>query len=77
MTDLLTGPQAAQQADQWRSLLTGGAAGITPATIRQWRRRGHLTPAGLDLRGRPLYQLADVARAELATRARALRHVTT
>ena len=35
------------------------AAGIQPSTIRDWRRRGLLTPTGGTAR-RPLYALADV-----------------
>ncbi|MER7814069.1 MerR family transcriptional regulator [Streptomyces sp. NPDC096153] len=70
-----TAVQAAEHADRARQLLSAGAAHITPATIRQWVKRGHLTAAGLDERRRPLYRLGDVARAELATRARALRLV--
>jgi hypothetical protein len=41
----------------------------------QWVRRGHLAPASLDDRDRPLPALADLARAETATRSRALRLV--
>lgn len=47
-------------------------AGVTLQAIANWRRRGHLTPVAHD-RGRPLYQLLDVARAEYATRQRARR----
>ncbi|MET8624549.1 helix-turn-helix domain-containing protein [Kitasatospora sp. NPDC004669] len=57
--DLLTGPEVAT------------LCGIDPATVRQWRRRGHLAPAGLDERGRPLYRQIDAARAEERTRRRA------
>ncbi|PWG08799.1 MerR family transcriptional regulator [Streptomyces sp. V2] len=67
--------QAAEQATAWRRLVSAGAAEVTPATIRQWARRRHLTPCGLDPQGRPLYALPDLARAEQATRARALRLV--
>lgn len=75
--DHLTTAQAAELATAWRRTLTAGAATVEPATVRQWASRGHLAPAGLDDRGRPLYALADLARAERATRARALRHVRT
>lgn len=34
-------------------------AGVSPDTVRQWRRRGHLTPAGGTER-RPLFALAEV-----------------
>ncbi|MCR8947149.1 MerR family transcriptional regulator [Streptomyces sp. OUCMDZ-4982] len=74
-TDLLTTTQAAAHAHRARQLLSAGAAAIRPTTIRDWASRGHLPRAGLTENGRPLYHLADVARAELATRARALRLV--
>ncbi|MFJ3085004.1 MerR family transcriptional regulator [Streptomyces sp. NPDC086838] len=74
-TTWLTAAQAAEHADRARQTLTAGAAHIRPATIRQWARRGHLTRTGLDENGHPLYTLADVARAEVATRSRALRLV--
>lgn len=41
------------------------AAGIQPDTIRDWRRRGLLKPAGGTPR-RPLYALADVYAAKAA-----------
>jgi DNA-binding transcriptional MerR regulator len=44
---------------------------VTSDAIWQWKRRGHLAPAGLDERGRPLYRQIDVARAEAKTRKRA------
>ncbi|MGW6603313.1 MerR family transcriptional regulator [Streptomyces sp. NPDC055036] len=72
---LYTTPEAAAQATEWRRMLSAGAAAVTPTTIRSWRRRGHLAPTGLDHRRRPLYSHADLARAELTTRARALRLV--
>lgn len=74
-TTWLTTAEAAAHADRARQALTAGTAHIQPATIRQWARRGHLQPTGLTERGRPLYALADVARAEVATRGRALRLV--
>ena len=70
-----TAPQAAKLATNWRRLVSAGAAAVTPATIRQWASRGHLAPCGIDDRGRPLYALPDLAQAEQATRARALRLV--
>ncbi|MFK0155388.1 MerR family transcriptional regulator [Streptomyces sp. NPDC090493] len=70
-----TTTQAAEQAAQWRKTISGGTATVTPATIRQWRTRGHLEPAGIDERGYPLYDLVDLALAEKATRPRALRLV--
>ncbi|MGW4250323.1 MerR family transcriptional regulator [Streptomyces californicus] len=74
-TDLLTTAQAAAHATQARRFFSAGAAAIRPTTIRDWAARGHLARSGLTDRGHPLYDLADVARAELATRARALRLV--
>ncbi|MFC8008896.1 MerR family transcriptional regulator [Streptomyces cinereoruber] len=75
MATLYTAAQAAERATQWRRALSAGAAEVTPATVRYWVTRGHLAPAGIGDRGRPLYASADVARAELATRRRALRLV--
>lgn len=50
--------------------MAAGEAGVLPATIRQWVRRGHLTIA--ERRGRStLFRLADVFAAERATRRRA------
>ncbi|MFJ2701868.1 MerR family transcriptional regulator [Streptomyces sp. NPDC087428] len=72
-TTWLTTTEAAAHADRARQALTAGTAHIQPATVRQWARRGHLQPTGLTERGHPLYTLADVARAEVATRGRALR----
>ncbi|MEU1474533.1 MerR family transcriptional regulator [Streptomyces sp. NPDC005760] len=71
-TPTFTTPEAAQLATQWRRALSGGAAAVKPATIRQWACRGHLAPCGLDERGRALYALPDLALAEKKTRARAL-----
>jgi DNA-binding transcriptional MerR regulator len=72
---LYTTAQAADRATEWRRFLTGSAATVTPAAVRKWASRGHLDPAGLDDQGHPLYALADIARAEKATRGRALRLV--
>jgi len=72
---LYTGTQAAQLATRWRRMLSAGAAAVTSQAICNWRTRGHIAPAGLDEHGRPLYALADIARAEQATRSRALRLV--
>lgn len=73
--DNLTTAEAARHADRARQALTAGAAHIKPATIRQWASRGHLTAHGLTENGHATYRLADVARAEHATRRRALRLV--
>ncbi|MFE2021317.1 MerR family transcriptional regulator [Streptomyces sp. NPDC059499] len=74
--DLLTTREAAAHADRARQLLSAGAAHIRPTTIRDWASRGHLSASGIADDGRTrLYSVADVASAELATRARALRMV--
>jgi hypothetical protein len=75
MPNLYTGAEAAELATQWRRTISATAAAVTRPAICNWVTRGHLAPAGLDERGRPLYALADLARAELATRGRALRLV--
>jgi len=72
---LYTGTQAAELATTWRRALTANAAAVTLSAICKWRARGHLNVAGLDEHKRPLYALADIACAELATRSRALRLV--
>ncbi|MGE9696679.1 hypothetical protein ACQKFA_23350 [Streptomyces sp. CH6] len=36
------------------------ATGVKPATIRQWRHRGHLTHHGYDRFGRVLVDLREV-----------------
>lgn len=69
----LTTEQAAAHATNCRQLLTAGTAHVTPATIRQWDSRGHLTGRSAGPRQPKLYRLEDIARAELATRDRALR----
>ncbi|MGW4852209.1 MerR family transcriptional regulator [Streptomyces sp. NPDC004288] len=75
MATLYTVAEAAERATAWRRRLSAGAAEVSPAAVRQWARRGHLAAAGLDDRGHPLYASADIARAEAATRSRALRLV--
>ncbi len=75
MTVWLTAHQAAQHATQARRALSAGAAEVTVTTVYSWAQRGHLTHTGMDDDGHRLYTLADVARAERATRARALRLV--
>jgi hypothetical protein len=75
MTQLYNGAQAAALATQWRRMISATAAAVTRPAICNWRARGHLPVAGLDDHGRPLYALADLARAEKATRDRALRLV--
>lgn len=51
-------------------------AGVNEATVRQWKRRGHLHPAGMDEFGRPLFTGIDVLRAEAKTRRHARREPT-
>ncbi|MCG6499448.1 MerR family transcriptional regulator [Kitasatospora sp. A2-31] len=63
MDPLLTGPESAR------------LAGVNPATIRQWKRRGLIQPDGLDEHGRPMYRQMTIARAERATRDRAGRRI--
>ncbi|MGY1773520.1 MerR family transcriptional regulator [Blastococcus sp. SYSU D00813] len=48
-------------------------AGVPEPTVRQWKSRHHLDPAGKDARGRPLFRPIDVLRAEARTRANARR----
>jgi hypothetical protein len=72
---LYSGTQAAALATRWRRSLSADAAAVSRSAISKWVARGHLTPAGLDSQGRPLYALADLARAEQTTRSRALRLV--
>ncbi|OSZ58680.1 MerR family transcriptional regulator [Streptomyces pharetrae CZA14] len=76
MSQLYNGTQAAEIATEWRRTISATADAVTRPAICNWVRRGHLSPAGLDERGRPLYALADLARAELATRERALRRTS-
>lgn len=47
--------------------------GVQVVTIRQWIARQKLTISGVDDRGRNLYRLIDVARAEYSTRKNARR----
>ncbi|MDN3021554.1 MerR family transcriptional regulator [Streptomyces sp. S.PB5] len=75
MSQLYNGAQAAELATAWRRTVSATAAAVTRPAICNWRARGHLPVAGLDEHGRPLYALADLARAEHATRPRALRLV--
>ncbi|HEX4813355.1 MAG TPA: hypothetical protein VFV66_11445 [Nonomuraea sp.] len=75
MPQLYNGTQAAQLATKWRRTLTADAAAVSRSAICKWVERGHLKPAGLDEHNRPLYALKDLARAEQATRSRALRLV--
>src|ERR1039458_2295726 len=49
---LLSTPQAAR------------LVGVSPSTFRVWRYRGHVTPTGLDERGRPLYSREEARAGE-------------
>lgn len=42
--------------------------GVSPATIRSWRNRGHLVPQGYDERNRPLHTPEAVRAAERRVR---------
>ncbi|MGW2060442.1 helix-turn-helix domain-containing protein [Streptomyces sp. NPDC001937] len=48
-------------------------ANVSIFTVYSWIRRGHLEPAGLNDKGQKLFRHLDVARAEMATRAKAKR----
>lgn len=67
--------------DDQDELLTPAQAaelcGVAVATIWQWRRRGLITPDGLDDRRRPLYSQLTIAQAEAKTRKRAGRQLPT
>ncbi|QFR03035.1 MerR family transcriptional regulator [Streptomyces phaeolivaceus] len=75
MPQLYNGTQAAALATRWRRTLTADAAAVSRSAICKWVERGHLPVAGLDEHDRPLYDPTDLARAEKATRTRALRLV--
>lgn len=47
--------------------------GVSEVTIRQWRKRGHLTPQGLDEHNRPLHTREAVRAAERRVRENGLR----
>lgn len=44
------------------------SAGVTTDRIRDWRRRGMITPLNPDDRGRKLYRMSEVYAAERRTR---------
>lgn len=75
MPELYNGVEAAALATRWRRSVSADAAAVTRSAICKWVTRGHLAPAGLDEHDRPLYDLEGLARAEKATRSRALRLV--
>lgn len=72
---LYNGARAAALATQWRRTINPLAPAVSRSAICNWVTRGHLEPAGLDDHGHPLYDLRGLARAEKATRDRALRLV--
>lgn len=47
--------------------------GVSAEAVRKWASRGLLAASGMDARGRKLYKLIDVAKAERATREKARR----
>lgn len=47
--------------------------GVALCTITKWVREGRIEPCGLNIQGRKVYRLLDVAKAERATRERARR----
>ena len=53
------GDQLATAADLARAL-AGLGVDVNPASIRKWRERKLLHPAGTDRSGRPLYRVRDV-----------------
>lgn len=59
----------------WTAAEAADAVGVKTQTIWQWKRRGHLTPVGINDEGLLVFKVLDVARAELATRERARRAV--
>jgi DNA-binding transcriptional MerR regulator len=70
-------PVALNSADiteaTWTAAEAAQAVGVKVYTIWQWKRRGHLQPAGLNDTGLQVFRVLDVARAEYATRQRARR----
>jgi predicted site-specific integrase-resolvase len=59
----------------WTAAEAAEAVGVSVHTIWQWKRRGHLTPVGINREGLQTFLVLDVAKAELATRQRARRAV--
>lgn len=51
------------------------AAGVSPATVRSWARRGRIERHGLDDKGRTLYSLAAIYRAKASTDSRRTGHL--
>lgn len=71
--DWYTAREAAELVSWWRSLWLRDSSVVSVRTIRAWVARGHLTPGGLDEKGRQLFRFSDLAKAECTTRGRALR----
>lgn len=55
---------AADAAERLAASTDLAALNIQATNVRDWKRRGILTPTGLDTRGRPLYRLVDILRCE-------------
>jgi len=70
-------PVAVPAPDGLDSLVSATEAanlcGVTVQAFSEWVKRGQLAPSGLDSRGRKLYRLLDVAKAQRTTRDRARR----
>ncbi len=75
LEDLWDVTEAAKYATRVRRRLLGPAAHVSPDTIWQWVRRGHLEVAERSGRQLRLTHIA-VARAEARTRERARRTIT-
>jgi hypothetical protein len=71
-TTWLTAAEAAAYVNRVRGLVSAGYAGFTERGIRNWTNRGLLVARGRNEDGLQVFTLADVAQAELKTRARAL-----
>jgi predicted site-specific integrase-resolvase len=57
------------QHTTWTTAEAAEAAGVTPAVIYQWKRRGKIKP--INRRGWPRYRALEVLQAEQSTRQRA------
>lgn len=74
-TTWFTAAEAAAYVNRVRAALSADAAGCGEQAIRNWVNRGHLAATGINADGLQVFTLGDVAKAELATRSRALRLV--
>jgi len=57
-------------ATQAAHIINPGDTTKTVNRIRDWKRRGILTPTGLDPQNRPLYRIIDILRVEQKMRNR-------